>query len=210
MTTDSESTARAIIVIEAAEDRFDRTSIILHWFTVLLIVVQFASIWAHEAAGNQSNLGAVLLSLHRSAGVLTWIVVVGRLFWRHYFAYLPPFPPGMPKFQQVIAKANEYGLYFLLLAMPITGLFRVLLRGQAFDLFVWHIPVLLEPDPAMRSLFVEAHAIGAKALMALIGLHAGAALFHRLVLRDGVLQRMLPRMSARNKLKPMLAGDDRE
>jgi cytochrome b561 len=94
--------------------------------------------------------------------------------------------------------------------MPITGLFRVLLRGQAFDLFVWHIPVLLEPDPAMRSLFVEAHAIGAKALMALIGLHAGAALFHRLVLRDGVLQRMLPRMSARNKLKPMLAGDDRE
>jgi cytochrome b561 len=86
----------------------------------------------------------------------------------------------------------------------------VLLRGQPFELFVWEIPALLEPDPAVRSVFVQAHSIGAKALMVLIGLHAGAALFHRLVLRDGVLQRMLPRMSARTKLTPVFAGDDAE
>jgi len=47
-------------------------------------------------------------------------------------------------------------------------------------------------------------------LMILIGLHVGAALFHRLVLRDGVLQRMLPRMPARAKRTPALAGDDAE
>jgi cytochrome b561 len=116
----------------------------------------------------------------------------------------------MPKFQQIIAKANEYGLYVLLLAMPITGLARVLLRGQPFELFVWEIPALLEPDPALRSLFVQAHAIGAKALVVLIGLHAGAALFHRLVLRDGVLQRMLPRMPVRAKLTPVFVRDDAE
>jgi len=33
--------------------------------------------------------------------------------------------------------------------------------------------------------FVEAHEFGGKALLTLIGLHAGAALFHRLVLCDG-------------------------
>ena len=202
MTKNSES--EAAIPTPSGDDRFDQTSIILHWLTVLLIVVQFVSIWAHEAVGHHSNLAVALLSLHRSTGVLTWIVVVARLSWRRYFAYLPPFPPSMPKFQQIIAKANEYGLYVLLLAMPITGLARVLLRGQSFELFVWEIPALLEPDPAVRSLFVQAHAIGAKALMVLIGLHAGAALFHRLVLRDGVLQRMLPRMPARAKLTPVL------
>jgi superoxide oxidase len=213
MTKNSESTEVTVIAIPRGDGRFDQTSIILHWLTVLLIVVQFASIWAHEAVGHRSNLAAAFLSLHRSTGVLTWIVVVARLCWRRYFAYLPPFPPGMPKFQQIIAKANEYGLYILLLAMPITGLVRVLLRAQPFELFVWQVPALLEPDPAMRSLFVDAHEIGAKALMVLIGLHAGAALFHRLVLRDGVLQRMLPRlprMSARTKLTPVLAGDDGE
>jgi superoxide oxidase len=210
MTKNSESTEVAVIALPRGDDRFDQTSIILHWLTALLIVVQFASIWAYEAVGHQSSLAAALLSLHRSMGVSTWIVVVVRLCWRRYFAYLPPFPSSMPKFQQIIAKANEYGLYALLLAMPTTGLARVLLRGQPFELFVWEIPALLEPDPALRSLFVQAHAIGAKALVVLIGLHAGAALFHRLVLRDGAPQRMLPRVSVRRKLTPVFAGDDAE
>ena len=194
-----------VIAPEAEGDRFDRTSIMLHWLTVLLIVIQFSSIWTHEAVGHDSALAIQLLSLHRAAGVLTWVVVVARIVWRRFFAYLPPFPSSMPKIQQMIAKANEYGLYLLLLAMPITGLVRTLLRGQPFNLFFWQVPVLLEPNPALRGVFVEAHEIGAKALMVLIGLHAGAALFHRLVLRDGVLQRMLPAKSARKKFAPALA-----
>jgi cytochrome b561 len=125
-------------------------------------------------------------------GVLTWLVGLARLVWRHKFAYLPPFPDSMRKLQQYIAKTNEYGLYALLVVQPITGLGGVLFRGHPFELFIWDVPALLEPDPAVRSLFVQTHEFGAKALLALIGLHAGAALFHRLVLRDGVLQRMSP------------------
>ena len=98
----------------------------------------------------------------------------------------------MPKLQQWIANANEYGLYALLLVQPITGIGDVLFHGRPFMLFVWQVPALLTPDPTIRGLFQEAHEFGAKALLALIGLHAGAALFHGLVLRDGVLQRMLP------------------
>ena len=209
MTRNSESKEVAVIALPRGDDRFDQISIFLHWLTALLIVVQFVSIWAREAVDHQSDLAAALLTLHRSTGLSTWIIVVARLCWRRYFAYLPPFPQSMLKFQQTIAKANEYGLYILLLAMPITGLARVLFRGQSFELFVWEIPALLEPDPVVRSVFVQAHAIGAKALMVLIGLHAGAALFHRLVLRDGVLQRMLPRRT-KLKLMPTLAKSSAE
>jgi superoxide oxidase len=210
MTKNLESKNAVIIAAPHQDDRFDQTSMMLHWLTVILIVVQFTSIWTREAVEHQSPLGAALLSLHRSAGVLTWFTAVARLVWRRYFAYLPPFPTSMPKFQQIAAKANEYGLYILLLAMPVTGLFRVLLRGQPFELFFWQVPALLEPNPDMRSIFIEAHDLGAKAMVLLIGLHAGAALFHRLVLRDGVLQRMLPRMAVREKLTPALARDDAE
>ena len=55
----------------------------------------------------------------------------------------------------------------------------------------------MEPNPEIHRLFAEAHEFGAKALVALISLHAGAALFHGVVLRDGVLQRMLPWTSRR-------------
>ncbi len=172
--------------------RFDHTSIGLHWLTVLLILGQFASAWVRKGLDHDSSLAEAMLAAHRTMGLLTWIVGLARLVWRRNFGFLPPFPQSMPKLQQSIAKANEYGLYALLFAQPITGLGNVLFRGHPFELLIWQVPTLLEPNPAIRSLFVLAHEFGARALLALIGLHAGAALFHRLVLRDGVLQRMLP------------------
>lgn len=210
MTESLESARRAVAETPADDGRFDQISIALHWLTVLLIVIQFASVWLLEAADQESSLVAMLLSMHQTAGVTTWIIAAMRLVWRHNFAYLPPFPPAMPKLQQTIAKANEYGLYLLLLVQPITGLARVLLRGRPFDLFFWEVPALLEPNPDLRSFFISAHEIGGKALLLLIGLHAGAALFHRLVLRDGVLERMLPRMAERTKLTPALSKNEVE
>lgn len=185
--------AGGVAVTAAAESgRFDQTSIALHWFTVLLIIAQFTSAWLREAVDHETSFAAVILTMHQTTGVLTWIVGLVRLVWRRNFAYLPPFPESMPKLQQWIAKANEYGLYALILVQPITGLGKVLFHGRPFELFIWEVPALLAPNAAIRSVFVEAHEYGGKALIALIGLHAGAALFHRLVLRDGVLQRMLP------------------
>jgi superoxide oxidase len=182
-----------ITIRPAAESgRFDRISISLHWLTVLLIVGQFTSAWLREAVGHESSHAVAILAAHRAMGMLTWIVGLLRLVWRHNFAYLPPFPESMPKLQQSIAKANEYGLYALVFLQPIAGLGGTLFHGLPFELFTWQVPALLEPNPAIRGLFVAAHEFGAKALLALISLHAGAAFFHHLVLRDGVLQRMWP------------------
>jgi cytochrome b561 len=187
-----ESSEGIAVKAAAKSDRFDPMSIVLHWLTVLLIIGQFTTAWLHEAVGHGTSLALAILATHRTMGVLTWTVGLARLAWRRRFAYLPPFPESMPKLQQWIAKTNEYGFYVLLLVQPITGLGDVVFHGRPFTLLIWQVPALLAPDAAIRSLFQEAHALGAKALLALIGLHAGAALFHGLVLRDGVLQRMLP------------------
>src|SRR5579863_1036999 len=191
--TNNSASAEALAVEAVPESgRFDQISIALHWLTVLLVLGQFTSAWLRETIDHNTSLAAAILATHRGAGLLTWVVGFVRLLWRHNFAYLPPFPPNMPRLQQWIAKANEYGLYALLLIQPITGLGRVVFRGQPFEVFVWEVPALFEPDDALRHSFAEAHEFGAKALLLLIALHAGAALFHRLVLRDGVMQRMLP------------------
>jgi cytochrome b561 len=157
-------------------------------------------VWLREAVDHETSFAVALLTVHRTTGALTWMIALARMVWRRWFACLPQFPQSMPKLQQSIAKANEYGLYALLLVQPITGLGNVLFHGRPFALFIWEVPALLAPDPAIRSLFVKAHEFGAKALVVLIGLHAGAALFHGLVLRDGVLQRMLPWTSRRSRL----------
>jgi len=169
--------------------RFDRTSMLLHWLTAVLIASQLATAWAMEMGG--INAPGWLIA-HRSLGLLTWFVVVGRLLWRHRFAYLPPFPPSMPMFRQRLAKLNEYGLYALLLMQPLTGTAGTLLRGRSFILFVWRVPAIVPENKTLFHAFDFLHASGAWALMSLIAIHAAAALFHGLVLKDGILRRMLP------------------
>jgi superoxide oxidase len=169
--------------------RFDQISITLHWLTVFLVVAQFTTAWLLNQRGSDTS---ALLFAHRSMGTLTWIVVAIRLIWRHGLANLPPFPASMPKLQQRIAKLNEYGLYVLLLMQPLTGLGNTLFHGRPFALFAWQVPALFAPSKAVAHMFQSIHEFGAWGLMALIGLHAAAALFHGLILRDGVLQRMLP------------------
>lgn len=192
MTENSESAKTYARTAGLESGRFDQISITLHWLTVLLIVLQFSSAWLREAVDHDSSLAVTILTTHRTSGALIWVVSLVRLVWRHNFAYLPPFPESMSKLQQTLAKANEYSLYALLLIQPITGLGRSLFRGAPFELLIWQVPALFEQDDAIRRVFAEAHEIGANVLLALIGLHAGTALFHRLFLRDGVLQRMLP------------------
>jgi cytochrome b561 len=192
MTTNLETAEETVAKAPSGGKRFDPTSIVLHWLTVLLIINQFSTIWLHEFVGHETSLGSEILDAHRTMGMLTWAVALARVVWRRRFAYQPPFPESMPKLQQWIAKANEYGLYALLLVQPITGLGEVLFHGRSFILFIWQVPALFEPDAAIRALFVKVHEVGGYALLILIGLHAGAALFHGFVLRDGVLQRMLP------------------
>jgi superoxide oxidase len=170
--------------------RFDIATIGLHWATVILIAGLFGSAWLLLASDREH--AAILLTVHRSLGAVTWAVAIVRLGWRLSYAYLPPFPQSMPKVQQRLAKTSEYGLYALLLLQPLTGLAQSLTRGRHFMLFAWQVPKVMAGDKPLTMLFHQIHTLSAWVLLGLIGLHILAALFHRFVLRDEVLQSMLP------------------
>jgi superoxide oxidase len=176
--------------VDDTRRRFDIVTIGLHWTTVTLIVGMFASAWLLLASDREH--AAILLTVHRSLGVVTWAVAIVRLGWRLSYAYLPPFPQNMSKVQQRLAKTSEYGLYALLLFQPLTGLAQSLTRGRHFMLFAWQVPKVMAGDKPLTMLFHQIHSVSAWVLLGLIGLHILAALFHRFVLRDEVLQSMLP------------------
>jgi superoxide oxidase len=127
-------------------ERFEHLGIALHWITALLIIVMFATAWSREAVDHDTHLASALMTVHRTTGVVTWMVEWVRLVWRYYFACLPSFSEYMPKLQlqQWIAKANEYGLSDLLLVQPLSGLGNVLIRGRSFSLFIRKMPTLFE------------------------------------------------------------------
>jgi cytochrome b561 len=169
--------------------RFDDLSIFLHWMTVLFVLGQFITGWL---LGLVHHHGAMLLDLHRSLGSATWVVVAVRLAWR-FSSPPPPFPAGMSKRNQRAARLNEHALYTMLVVVPLSGIANAVFRGKRFSLFGWQVPALMAPHKSLSHWFHALHAFGAWGLLILIVSHAGAALMHALILRDGVLQRMLPR-----------------
>jgi cytochrome b561 len=168
--------------------RFDTVTIAFHWLNMLLVAGQFLAAWLIDRLPDHAGM----LTIHRSLGIVIWAVVTFRLIWRKNWAQLPPFPTSMPSWQRHAATANEYALYSLLLLQPLTGLGMSLLRGQPLQLGLWQVPALLAPDKPLAHTIHGVHQWGALALLALIGLHAAAGLFHGLVRKDGVFQRMTP------------------
>jgi cytochrome b561 len=176
----------------APQLRFDPVTKVLHWATVLLLVGMFASIWGRGVVGENTPAGASLLTIHRSAGATLWLVAVGRLGWRLTFALRPSLPATLSPLQVRAAALTEGGLYVLLLMQPLTGLMQSLARGRPFQLFLFEAPQVMSRNPSVGMLFHQLHELAAWLLLGLIALHVGAALLHGLVLKDGVLQTMLP------------------
>jgi superoxide oxidase len=176
--------------VNVSSTRFDRLTILIHWTTLALMIALFTTAWSvdhtKERLGNE-----ILLRIHRSIGVTIWGLTAFRLAWRTFLRPPPPFPSNMSLFQQRAAQANELGLYALLLLQPVLGLAQALLSGHRFGLFAWDVNSI-GGNLALWGAAHEAHEFTAMALLALIGVHACAALYHALVLRDGVIGRMLP------------------
>ena len=182
--------------INARRAYFDGLTIGLHWGTVLLVLVLFASAWLHALLeARQSNFTPVLLQIHRSSGATIWVVTALRLVWRLTNASRPPLPTQMTKLHRAAVKLSEYGLYALLICEPTTGLLTTLFGGRSFALFFWQLPPLVPRDVTLQAAFHFSHELGAWAFAGLTVGHAAAALFHHFVLRDDVLESMAPAIS---------------
>jgi cytochrome b561 len=172
-------------------ERFGAVAQALHWLILLLVIGQF--VVGTTAADLPVGIERLkLLTLHKSLGVTTFALVLVRLAWRAY-SPAPPLPATMQTWQKRAAEASHVLLYGLLLVLPILGW----ISSSASNLtvrwfFLVNLPNLTGPDPALARLTKLLHEGGAWCLLALVCVHAGAAFWHELVLKDGVLRRMLP------------------
>jgi len=139
---------------------------------------------------------------HKSLGITVLALVVVRLGWRLY-AGAPQAVPGTPGWQQRTANVTHGLLYALVLAMPLSGWLYDSASGlRPFRWFgLVEMPRLSAPDERLADLSHALHEWGFWLLIALVLLHAGAALYHHLHLRDATLARMLPHgwLSSPNK-----------
>ena len=164
---------------------------ILHWSIVLLVLCQFVvGFYAKPLPVGIERLQ--MLTFHKSVGITTFALVLIRLGWRLYTP-APAFPASMQRWQRFLAHLSHVLLYGLLLVLPILGW----LTSNASNLtvrwfYLFNLPNLVGPDRELARITKDLHDAGAWLLLVLVCAHVAAAFWHELVLKDGVLRRMLP------------------
>ncbi|MBX3591697.1 MAG: cytochrome b [Burkholderiaceae bacterium] len=163
----------------------------LHWSIALLVFVQIPLGWlASTWELSPAKLG--LFAWHKSLGILVLALMVLRIVWRTTHRP-PPWPLAMGRGERRAARLTHASLYLLLVLLPLTGWIVNDAAGVPFSIFrLVPLPSFVGPDEAVADAVARVHHGLSLALVALLVLHVGAALRHQFVLRDGVLERMLP------------------
>ena len=174
---------------------YSHTARRFHWWTVAFILIQIPLGIVMTYDGPAFKLSEAvsnnLWSLHKALGFILLWLVVARLIYR-FRNGAPPDEPTLELWQKAASHATHWGLYALLLAVPLSGWIGVSLYG-ARDIFG---PLALPPltgvnQPLSEQVFAW-HFRGAVLILLLVGAHLGGALFHYFIRKDGVLRRMLP------------------
>ena len=176
---------------------YTRTAIALHWLTVALIATGFTlGKWMVDLPIAPQTLR--VYAYHKWIGITVFVVTAVRLAWR--FAHPVPPAAGLPRWQRRAAAASHVALYLLMLAIPLSGwLFSSASGVQVIYLGLVPLPNLVPKDDALAATLKSVHFTLNFTLLALVLLHAGAALRHHFVQRDRVLLRMLPALSRRSE-----------
>ena len=173
-------------------DSYDKVMRAIHWTTLLLITGVFVTIWSADPRLVGRANALLIVQIHRSLGLTVCALTIFRLAWR-WHARIPPLPGDLPTIQRWAARANEGLIYVLLLAQPVVGLLYSNSYGIQVNLFLMvQLPTVIAHDPAFGETLGALHNFLGYSLLALIGAHAAAALFHHFIRRDDVLNAMLP------------------
>lgn len=164
-------------------------SIALHWLVALTVVGLFAlGLWMVEL-GYYDPWYRKGPDLHKSIGILLFLVMGFRLIWR----WSNPHPISVGKPLEIKLASIVHGLlYLLLFSLMLSGYLISTADGRAIDVFnLFSVPALVSGFDNQEDIAGLVHQIIAYSLIALVVLHALAALKHHFFDRDRTLKRML-------------------
>lgn len=177
---------------------YSAQAVLFHWLTVVLVAVLGVTGWIATERAEKDIWDAItnnLYSTHKLLGFILLWLVVWRLTYRARKG-APDHEPSLSSPQRIASTAVHWGLYGLLLAVPMVGWLGISMY-PALEIFgLFSLPSLTGKSDAAEKV-LNVHHLLAWLLLAVATLHILAALYHYFVRRDGVMARMLPGARAR-------------
>ena len=181
----------------------------LHWLIAFLVFIQLPLGVYMSYRGNEMEtvnekgetvkgvfdaLTGALYSSHKLIGLTIFLLIVLRLLYRLSHG-APRSDPSVPPALTGASHFVHWMLYVLLIAVPIAGYFAIS-YGRYLEVFGIPLPAITEKNEDVSKEIFEWHETGAFLILAFVTLHVLAAIYHRFVRKDRVVERMLPRKVA--------------
>ena len=177
--------------------RYKSIVVWIHWITALLVVTQVVVGFAFAEFLPKGPERTEMFAWHKTIGATILILALVRLAVR-LLNPPPPYPTDFPRWERFLAVWNHRIFYFMLIALPITGLLAVSGRAEGGLVplkFGLALPAI--PGIAPENGFGDVHEVLVFTTLALVVLHVGAALYNQFGSSTNVADRMPP-FRARN------------
>jgi cytochrome b561 len=167
-----------------------KATMLLHWGTALAIIIGVGAMFVREYI-EEKTFRVGLLELHRQLGMVVLAGVAIRLAVRYWVGMAKQAPTSF--FARLCAGLCHLTLYALLIALPLLGLAVSNAHNVDLNLFgLGHLPRLVMDDSDLADELTDYHIWASWALLGVLVMHISAALLHHYVLKDNVLNAMLP------------------
>lgn len=170
-------------------DKYSLPLRVIHWLMAIFIIGMLCSGFYMKSLPVSSEIKFSIYSIHKACGITVLLLVIIRIFLR-IFTYAPPFSASFSMFIVTVSKAVHFGLYFLMVLMPLSGYVMSSASGIRIKYF-FHIPLLINKNIELASAANNLHSILAYFLLLLITLHILGALKHTLIDKQNIFKRII-------------------
>lgn len=171
-------------MLKNTSETYGIISKIFHWLSAALIILMLAMGYLITTSS--------AINLHKLLGLIILALVACRLLWTLMTSH-PRLPKSTHLLEKVAARTVQACLYLCMFGMPLSGWAMTTAFGHPPTIAGIRLAMPgIATNPSLSALLWSVHQTLAIVFMTLIGLHILAALKHRFINKDSVLESMLP------------------
>lgn len=171
------------------KNKYSLSMRIIHWLMAVFIIGMLCSGFYMKNLPMSNEIKFTIYPIHKACGITILGLVVIRILFR-IFTYIPPFPVNFSQFTIFISKIIHFGLYFLMLLIPLSGYVMSSASGREIKYF-FYIPLLISKSEKLANVANELHSILAYFMVSFITLHIVGVLKHLLIDKQNILKRII-------------------
>ena len=130
---------------ENEQDRYGRVSRMLHWTIAILILALVPMGIFTSIITEDTEYRNAYYVVHKTLGVSVFFLVLFRLVWNR-ISQRPARDSSLGPRERKLAHGAHISLYFMMLAIPVTGFMMTSYHGYPTYFFIWELPPLWEPS----------------------------------------------------------------